>query len=235
MGGQAEAPLQEEDHLWPGNLRPICCAVTEAKLVRMVVFSWIHQRLYEVGVVPDNMCGSTQEASFVYDMYLDNEDLEAFMASVVVKCTFPNTPLRLMDKVWGQLGLLYGHFVEEYLRTRRYTIAPGKRGTDWVTPCGGVPRGGVEGPFLYMLAMLPLMRWIADEYQHLAPHTSPTQAYVDDARPMARDKRAMKVVQDLMQRVRKSVFPHLGVSFTCLRRPRCILHSYLGIALIKQE
>ena len=86
-----------------------------------------------------------------------------------------------------------------------------------MTAGGGVPQGGMEGPFLYMLAMLPLMRWIAELYPHLAPHTSPTQAYVDDALPMARDERAKKVVQDLMQRVRESVFPCLGVSFTCRR------------------
>ena len=65
-----------------------------------------------------------------------------------------------------------------------------------------MPQGGVEGPFLYMLAMLPLMSWIAREYPQLAraPHTSPAQAYVDDAVPMARDEKAQQVVQDLMQR-----------------------------------
>ena len=57
------------DHLWPGNWRPICCAVTEAKLVVMVVFGRIQQRLYVAGVVPDEIWGSvlgrsTQEASF---------------------------------------------------------------------------------------------------------------------------------------------------------------------------
>ena len=53
-----------------------------------------------------------------------------------------------------------------------------------------------------MLAMLPLMGWIAQEYPQLArtPHTSPAQANVDEALPIARDKRAQKVVQDLMQR-----------------------------------
>ena len=63
-------------------------------------------------------------------------------------------------------------------------------------------QGGVEGPFLYMLAMLPLMQWIAQEYPQLAetPHTSPAQDYVDDAVPMARDGKAQKVVQNLMQR-----------------------------------
>ena len=65
-----------------------------------------------------------------------------------------------------------------------------------------MPQGGVEGPFLYLLAMLPLMSWIARDYPQLAraPHTSPAQAYVDDAVPMARDEKAQQVVQDLMRR-----------------------------------
>ena len=136
------------------------------------------------------------------DMYLDDEDLEAFMASVDVKGAFPNTPHRLIEEVWRQLGLPYGDFVEKYLRSRRYTFAAGKGCTEWVTPGSGVPQGGVEGPFLYLLAMLPLMSWIAREYPQLAraPHTSPAQAYVDDAVPMARDEKAQQVVQDLMQR-----------------------------------
>ena len=140
---------------------------------------------------------STQEASFLYDMYLDDEDLEAFMASVDVKGAFPNTPHRLIEEVCRQLGLPYGDFVEKYQRSRRYTVATGKGCTEWVTP-----GSGVEGPFLYLLAMLPLMSWIAREYPQLAraPHTSPAQAYVDDAVPMARDEKAQQVVQDLMQR-----------------------------------
>ena len=134
---------------------------------------------------------STQEASFLYDMYLDDEDLEAFMASVDVKGTFSNTPHRLIEEVWRQLGLPYGDFVEKYLRSRRYTVAAGRGCTKWVTPGSSVPQGRVEGPFLYLLAMLPLMSWIAQKYPQLAraPHPLPAQAYVDDAIPMARDKR----------------------------------------------
>ena len=68
-----------------------------------------------------------------------------------------------------------------------------------------MPQGGVEGSLLYMLAVLPLMSWIAWEYPHLvtAPHTSPAQAYVDDAVPTAWEKKAKQVVQDLMQRYRR--------------------------------
>ena len=195
-GGKVRPLYKKGDHLRPGNWRPICCAVTEAKLVWMVIFGRIQRRLYAAGVIPDNMWGSVpgrsrQEASFLYDMYLDDEDLEAFVASVDVKGTFPNTSHRLIEEVWRQVGLPYDDFVEKYLRSRRYTVATGKGCTKWVTPGSGVPQGGVEGPFLYLLAMLPLMSWIAREYPQLAraPHTSPAQAYVDDAVPMARVKR----------------------------------------------
>ena len=124
------------------------------------------------------------------------------MGSVDVKGAFLNTLHRLIEEVWRQLGLLYGDFIGKYLRTRRYTVATGKGCTEWVNPGSSVPQGGVEGPFLYMLAMLPLMSRIAREYPQpaRAPHTSRAQAYVDDAVPMAWDEKAWQVVQELMQR-----------------------------------
>ena len=49
-------PLYKKgDHLRPGNWRPICCAVTEAKLVWMVVSGRIQRWLYAAGFVPDKM------------------------------------------------------------------------------------------------------------------------------------------------------------------------------------
>ena len=68
----------------------------------MVVFDRIQRRLYGAGVVPDNMWvsvlgTSTQEASFLYDMYLDSENLGGFMAPVDVKRAFPETPHRLIE------------------------------------------------------------------------------------------------------------------------------------------
>ena len=126
-GGKVRPLYKKGDHLRPGNWRPICCAVTEARLVWMVIFGRIQRRLYAAGVIPDNMLGSvpgrsTQEASFLYDMYLDDEHPEAFMASVDVKGAFPNTPHTLIEEVWRQLGLPYGDFVEKSLRSRRYTV-----------------------------------------------------------------------------------------------------------------
>ena len=83
---------------------------------------------------------SAQEASFLYDMYVDDEDLEAFMASVDLKGSFSNTPHRLVEEVWRQFGRPYGNFVGEYVRTRRYTVATVKGCTGWVTQVAGCHR-----------------------------------------------------------------------------------------------
>ena len=132
--GSTVRPLYK-DYPRPGKWMPIWCAVTEAKLVWMVIFGRIQRRLYATGGIPDNMWGSvpgrsTQEASFLYDIYLNDEDVEAFMASVDVKGALLNTPHRLIEEVWGQLGLLYGDFVGKYLRTRTYAVAMGKGCTE---------------------------------------------------------------------------------------------------------
>ena len=133
------ALYKEGDPLRPENWRPICCAVTEAKQVSMVVFGSIQQRLYAAEIIPHNMWRtvpgrSTREASFLYDRYPDDPDLEAFMASEDVKGAFPRKPHRLIEEVWRQSELPHGDFVGKYLRTRRYTVATGEVCTEWVTP-----------------------------------------------------------------------------------------------------
>ena len=72
--------------------------------MRMVIFRMGQRRLYAAGVIPHNMWESvlgrsTEEASFLYDMYLNDEDLEALMTSVDLKGAFPNTPHRLIEEV----------------------------------------------------------------------------------------------------------------------------------------
>ena len=126
-GGKVRLLYKKGGHLRPENWRPICCAVTETRLVWMVVFGRIQRRLYAAGVISDNMSvsvpdRSTQEASFLYDMYLDDEDLEAFMASVNVNGAFPNMPHGLIEEVLRQLGLPHSDFIAESLPTRRCTF-----------------------------------------------------------------------------------------------------------------
>ena len=74
------ALYKKGDQLRPENWRPICCAVTKAKVVWMVIFWRIQRRLYAAGVIPDNMSRSvpgrfTQEASFLYHMYIYEQDV----------------------------------------------------------------------------------------------------------------------------------------------------------------
>ena len=69
-GGKVRPLYQKKDYFRPGELRPMCCAVTEAELVWTVVFGRIQQRLYAAGIILDNMWGSvpgrsTHETSFL--------------------------------------------------------------------------------------------------------------------------------------------------------------------------
>ena len=109
-GGKVRPLYNKGDHLRPGRWRPLCCAVTEAKLVWMLVFARIQRRPYAAAVITDNRSGSvpgrsTQEASFLYDIYLDDEELEVFIVSVDVKGAFCNMQHRLIEEFWRRLGL----------------------------------------------------------------------------------------------------------------------------------
>ena len=54
-GGKVRPLYKKGDHLRPGKWRPICCTVSEAILVRMVISGRIQGRLYAAGVIPENM------------------------------------------------------------------------------------------------------------------------------------------------------------------------------------
>ena len=56
-GGKVRPLYKKGGHLRPGNWRPICCAVMEAKLVWTVVFGSIQRRLYAAGFNPGQHVG----------------------------------------------------------------------------------------------------------------------------------------------------------------------------------
>ena len=149
-GGKVRPFYKRGDHRQPGDWRLICCAVTEAKLLCMVIFGSVEQRLYEAAVVPDNLLGSVsarsaQEAGFLYDMYLDDQELEAFMAFVDVKGAFSKKPHRLIGEVGRQPWLPYGDLIGESVRRRSYASATLNQSTGWVTPGNRVPQGSCAG------------------------------------------------------------------------------------------
>ena len=84
------------------------------------------------------------------------DPVDPIIASLDVKGAFPNTPWLLLEAVWKRLGLPFYNFASGYIRTRKYTVRTGAGLTPFLEPGSGVPQGGAEGPFLYLLVTLPL-------------------------------------------------------------------------------
>ena len=84
------------------------------------------------------------------------EPVALIITSLDVKGAFPNTPWLLLEAVWKRLGLPFYNFASGYIRTRKYTVRTGAGLTPFLEPGSGVPKGGAEGPFLYLLVTLPL-------------------------------------------------------------------------------
>ena len=53
-------------------------------------------------------------------------------------------------------GPPFYNFTTKHIRTRRYAFSTGAGLTPFLEPGRGVPEGGAEGPFLYLLVTIPL-------------------------------------------------------------------------------
>ena len=98
------------------------------------------------------------------------DPVDLIIASLDVKGAFPNTPWLLLEAVWKRLGLPFYNFTSDYIRTRKYTVRTGAGLTPFLEPGSGVPQGGAEGPFLYLLVTLPLALAIEQDYPAYAPY-----------------------------------------------------------------
>ena len=66
------------------------------------------------------------------------------------------------------MGLPFQGFLQAYLATRMYAVKPDVDTTPWVHFASGVPQGGAEGPFLFLLVTLPLAFYIRRTYLDVA-------------------------------------------------------------------
>jgi hypothetical protein len=169
----------------PDNWRPIVCATTEAKLIWMLILKRVAPAVYRA--VPPTMWGaipgrSPLEAIFMQDAVVDMDPISLIITSLDVKGAFPNTPHRLLRAVWEHMGLPFQGFLQAYLATRMYAVKTDVGTTPWVHPTSGVPQGGAEGPFLFLLVTLPLAFYIRRTYPDVAPYPLRTTllAFADD-------------------------------------------------------
>ena len=68
------------------------------------------------------------------------------------------------------MGLPFYNLTSKYIRTNKYTVRTGAGLTPFLEPRSGMPQGGAEGPFLYLLVTLPVALNIERDYPAYAPY-----------------------------------------------------------------
>ena len=179
-------PLYKKgDWAQPGNWRPIVCATTEVKLVWTLILGRIAPVVF--AHVPASMWGamagrSSHEAMFLQDTALDMNPYEMIVASLDVQGAPPDASHRLLTEAWDAMGLPFLSFVNGYIQTRLYAVITAAGLTLPTGTDSGVPQGGAEGPFLYLLVTLPLAFERARAYPGYTPYPirSPLINFADD-------------------------------------------------------
>ena len=98
------------------------------------------------------------------DALVDMDPISLIITSPDVKGAFPNTPHRLLQAIWDQMGLPFQGLLQAYLATRLYAVQTDVGTTPWTQPTSRVSQGCAEGPFLFLLVTLPLAFYIQRTY-----------------------------------------------------------------------
>ena len=222
----------------PDNWRPIVCAVTEVKIVWTILLRRIRPHLDPH--IPASLWGaipgrSPHEAIFLQDTIADMDPVDLIIASLDVKGAFPNTPWLLLEAVWKRLGLPFYNFTSDYIRTRKYTVRTGAGLTPFLEPGSGVPQGGAEGPFLYVLVTLPLALAIEQDYPAYAPYPllSPLVGFADDTNLTVAHTPHDPHAPDPGPTVTQQANDLLDVTVSYLSHNNLIVHPTKSVAMIK--
>ena len=162
--------------------------------------------------------------------------VDLIIASLDVKGAFRNTPWLLLEAVWNCMGLPFYNFASRYICTRKYTVRTGAGLTPFLEPGSGVPRGGAEGPFLYLLVTLPLALTIEQNYPAYAPDPllSPLVAFADDTNLTVAHTPHEPHTPDPGPTVTQQATDLLDVTISYLSRNNRIVHPTKSVAMIKR-
>ena len=162
------------------------------------------------------------------------DPVDLIIASLDVKGAFWNTPW-LFQAVWKRLGLPFYNFASGYIRTRKYTVRTGAGLTPFLEPGSGVPQGGAEGPFLYLLVTIPLALAIEQDYSAYAPYPllSPLVGFADDTNLTVPHTQHEPHAPDPGPTVTQQANDLLDVTVSYLSHNNRIVHPTKSVAMIK--
>ena len=165
------------------------------------------------------------------------DPVDLIIASLDVKGAFLNTPWLLLEAVWKRMGLPIYNFASDYIRTRKYIVRTGAGLIPFLEPGSGVPQGGAEGPFLYLLVTLPLARKIEQDYPAYAPYPllSPLVGFEDDTSLTVAHTPHKPHTPDTGPSVTLQANDLLDVTISYLFRTNLIVQPTKPVAMIKRS